>query len=101
MHSDAASAIESPLTVLTHIAASLDALSCAAILIGRNGIIAHANCRFCETVHRSRESLVGSDLVACIRRVMLRRWLRGWVNGLASFARRNFSCRCRAGGDYL
>jgi PAS domain S-box-containing protein len=55
--------IESPLTVLTHVALSLDALNCAAILIGRNGIIAHVNPRFCLSVQRTREALVGSNLV--------------------------------------
>jgi response regulator RpfG family c-di-GMP phosphodiesterase len=63
MHSDASAMTESPLTVLTHIALSLDALNCAAILVGRLGIIGHANPRFCQSVQRSRESLVGSCLV--------------------------------------
>ena len=56
--------MESPLTVLTHITLSLDALNCAALVVGRNGTIAHVNPRFCESVQRSRESLVGSDLVS-------------------------------------
>jgi putative nucleotidyltransferase with HDIG domain len=55
-------AAESPLTILTHIALSLDALNCAAILISRNGTIAHANLRFCESVRRPRQSLVGFGL---------------------------------------
>ena len=56
--------IESPLAELTHIALSLDALSCAALLVSRNGTIAHVNPRFCATVVRTRETLVGSDLMA-------------------------------------
>jgi HD-GYP domain-containing protein (c-di-GMP phosphodiesterase class II) len=63
MHADASSTTESPLTVLTHIASSLDALNCAAILVSRNGTIAHANSRFCQTVQRPQEQLAGFDLV--------------------------------------
>jgi PAS domain S-box-containing protein len=63
MRADASASTESPLTILTHIALSLDALNCAAILVGRLGIIGHANLRFCQSVQRSRESLVGADLV--------------------------------------
>jgi PAS domain S-box-containing protein len=58
MYADAP-AIESPLTVLTHIASSLDALNCAAILVSRSGTIAHANSRFCHTVQRTQEKLAG------------------------------------------
>ncbi len=54
--------IESPLTALTHIATSLDALYCGAMLVSRKGVIAHANPRFCQWVGRGRETLVGSDL---------------------------------------
>ena len=55
---------ESPLTVLMHLSVSLDALNCPAMLVGRNGVIAHVNPRLCELTGRSREDLVGSDLVA-------------------------------------
>ena len=54
--------IESPLAELTHIALSLDALNCAALLVSRSGTIAHVNPRFCESVVRARQALVGSDL---------------------------------------
>jgi putative two-component system response regulator len=63
MHADASMTAESPLAELTHIALSLDALNCAAILVSRRGIIAHANERFCQSVLRPREELVGSELV--------------------------------------
>ncbi len=53
---------ESPLTELTHIASSLDALNCGAMLVSRQGVIAHVNPRLCQWAQRSRESLVGSDL---------------------------------------
>ena len=64
MHADASLTAESPLAELTHIALSLDALNCAAILVSRLGIIAHANERFCQSVLKPREMLVGSELVA-------------------------------------
>jgi PAS domain S-box-containing protein len=54
---------ESPLTVLTHIAISLDALNCGALLVGRSGVIAHVNTRLCEMTQRRQEELVGADLV--------------------------------------
>jgi putative nucleotidyltransferase with HDIG domain len=63
MRSDASLIAESPLAELTHIALSLDALNCSAILVSRHGIIAHANERFCNSVLRPRELVVGSDLV--------------------------------------
>lgn len=56
--------IESPLTALTHIATSLDALNCGAMLVSRNGVIAHVNPRLCQWTQRPRESLVGSDLIS-------------------------------------
>jgi PAS domain S-box-containing protein len=62
MISDTSSMLESPLAELTHIALSLDALNCAALLVSRAGTIAHVNARFCDTVQHSREALVGSDL---------------------------------------
>jgi PAS domain S-box-containing protein len=55
---------ESPLTVLMHLAMSLDALNCPAMLVGRNGVVAHVNPRLCELTGRPREELVGSDLVS-------------------------------------
>ena len=55
---------ESPLTVLTHLAMSLDALNCPALLVGRSGVVAHVNPRLCELTGRPREALVGSDLVS-------------------------------------
>ncbi len=55
---------ESPLTVLMHLAMSLDALNCPALLVGRNGVIAHVNPRLCELIGRTREQLAGSDLVS-------------------------------------
>ncbi len=55
---------DSPLTVLTHLAMSLDALNCPALLVGRNGRMAHVNPRFCELTGRPREELVGSDLLS-------------------------------------
>ena len=55
---------ESPLTVLMHLAMSLDALNCPALLVGRTGTIAHVNLRFCELTGRRREELAGSDLVS-------------------------------------
>jgi PAS domain S-box-containing protein len=55
---------DSPLTVLTHLAMSLDALNCPALLVGRSGVIAHVNPRLCELTGRPREALVGSDLVS-------------------------------------
>ena len=55
---------ESPLTVLMHLAMSLDALNCPALLVGRSGVIAHVNPRLCELTDRPREGLVGSDLVS-------------------------------------
>ncbi len=54
--------VESPLTELMHVASSLDALNCPAVLVGRSGIIAHANRRLCELTHRRREQVVGSRL---------------------------------------
>jgi response regulator RpfG family c-di-GMP phosphodiesterase len=56
--------IESPLTALTHIATSLDALNCGAMLVSRGGVIAHVNPRLCQWTQRPRESLVGSDLIS-------------------------------------
>jgi HD-GYP domain-containing protein (c-di-GMP phosphodiesterase class II) len=56
--------IESPLTALTHIATSLDALNCGAMLVSRGGVIAHVNPRLCQWTERPLESLVGSDLVS-------------------------------------
>lgn len=53
----------SPFTELTHIALSLDALNCGAMLVGRNGIVAHANPRLAELMRRPREELMGSNLV--------------------------------------
>ena len=58
------SSSESPLTVLMHLAMSLDALNCPALLVGRTGTIAHVNPRLCELTGRTREALAGSDLVA-------------------------------------
>jgi response regulator RpfG family c-di-GMP phosphodiesterase len=55
---------ESPLTELTHIASSMDALNCGAMLVSRSGVIAHANPRLCAWIQRPREELVGSDLVS-------------------------------------
>ncbi len=55
---------ESPLTVLMHLAMSLDALNCPALLVGRSGVMAHVNPRLCELTGRRREELVGADLVA-------------------------------------
>ena len=55
---------ESPLTVLMHLAMSLDALNCPALLVGRNGVIAHVNPRLCELTGRRREELAGSDLTS-------------------------------------
>lgn len=55
--------IESPLTELTHIAMSLDALNCGAMLVSRQGVIAHVNPRLCQWLQRSRESLTGLDLI--------------------------------------
>ena len=52
----------SGLSELTHIALSLDALNCGAILVSRQGIVAHVNPRLCEMIQRSRASLVGSSL---------------------------------------
>jgi response regulator RpfG family c-di-GMP phosphodiesterase len=54
--------IESPLTALTHIASSLDALNCGAMLVSRRGVIAHVNPRLCQWTRRPLESLVGADL---------------------------------------
>jgi putative nucleotidyltransferase with HDIG domain/PAS domain S-box-containing protein len=53
----------SPLTELTHIALSLDALNCGAMLVSRNGIIAHANPRLCEMMQARYEKLVGANLI--------------------------------------
>ena len=62
MTCDVSSMTESPLAELTHIALSLDALNCAALLVSRSGTMAHVNPRFCATVARPREALVGSNL---------------------------------------
>jgi putative two-component system response regulator len=53
----------SPLAELSQIALSLDALNCGAVLVGRNGIIAHVNPRFCEMIARPRSELIGAELV--------------------------------------
>ncbi len=53
----------SPFAELTHIALSLDALNCGAMLVGRTGVIAHVNPRLCELIRRPREALVGSNLL--------------------------------------
>ncbi len=50
--------------MLMHLAMSLDALNCPALLVGRSGVIAHVNPRLCELIGRPREGLVGSDLVS-------------------------------------
>jgi putative two-component system response regulator len=52
----------SPLAELSQIALSLDALNCGAMLVGRNGIIAHVNPRFCEMIARPRAELIGAEL---------------------------------------
>ena len=39
-------------------------MNCAALVVSRTGTIAHVNPRFCESLQRSRESLVGADLVS-------------------------------------
>src|SRR5580698_6251755 len=52
----------SPLTELTQMSLSLDALNCGAMLVGRNGTIAHVNPRLCEMIQGRREELVGRDL---------------------------------------
>ncbi len=62
--SAAASPAPSPLTELTQIASSLDALYCGAMLVSRRGIIAHVNPRLCDMIRRRREQLVGSDLIS-------------------------------------
>jgi PAS domain S-box-containing protein len=62
-NADSMTTSESPLTVLMHIAMSLDALNCGAMLVGRNGIIGHVNRRLCELIHRRQEQMVGADLV--------------------------------------
>jgi PAS domain S-box-containing protein/putative nucleotidyltransferase with HDIG domain len=53
----------SPLTELTHIALSLDALNCGAMLVSRNGIIAHANPRLCEMIQGRYGQLVGANML--------------------------------------
>jgi PAS domain S-box-containing protein len=62
MTAESFQSVESPLAELTHIALSLDALNCAALLVSRTGTIAHVNPRFCTAVFRTRESLVGSNV---------------------------------------
>src|SRR3954451_2515086 len=57
-------AAASPLTELTHIALSLDALNCGAMLVGRNGIIAHVNPRLCDMLGRRRDELIGFDVIS-------------------------------------
>jgi PAS domain S-box-containing protein len=47
---------------LSHIAMSLDALACGAVLINRSGIIAHANAQLAESLGRSAGDLVGVAL---------------------------------------
>ena len=56
--------MSSPLTELTHVAASLDALNCGALLISRRGIIAHVNPRLCVMAQRHREELAGRTLMS-------------------------------------
>ena len=51
-----------PLTVLTHLAGSLDALNCPALLVGRTGTVAHVNPPLCQLTGRRQEDLAGSDL---------------------------------------
>ena len=54
----------SPLTELTQIAISLDALNCGALLISRSGVIAHVNPRLCVMAQRGREDLAGRTLAS-------------------------------------
>ena len=63
MQMGAAEIVESPFTALMHIAQSLDALNCGAMLVSRLGVVAHANPRLCELMRRPQQELVGSDLV--------------------------------------
>ncbi len=63
MHMAASPTPESPFTELMHIALSLDALNCGAMLVGRNGTIAHVNPRLCDALQRPREKLIGADLI--------------------------------------
>jgi PAS domain S-box-containing protein len=56
--------VESSLTELTHVAISLDALNCGALLVSRRGIIAHINPRLCEWISSTREEMVGRELVS-------------------------------------
>src|SRR5262245_53211165 len=44
---------------LCRIAVLLDALQCGAMVMDRNGRIAHANCRLCEMMQRTCSDLVG------------------------------------------
>jgi PAS domain S-box-containing protein len=56
--------VESSLTELTHVAMSLDALNCGALLVSRRGIIAHINPRLCEWIASTREAMVGRELIS-------------------------------------
>lgn len=52
----------SALADLTHIAMSLDALNCGAMLMSRQGMAVHLNLRLGTMLQRPRESLIGSCL---------------------------------------
>jgi putative two-component system response regulator len=56
--------VESSLTELTHVAMSLDALNCGALLVSRAGIIAHINPRLCDWIASTREEMVGRELTS-------------------------------------
>jgi putative nucleotidyltransferase with HDIG domain/PAS domain S-box-containing protein len=63
MHMAASPTPESPFTELMHIALSLDALNCGALLVSRNGTVAHVNPALCRAMRRRREELIGVDLL--------------------------------------
>jgi putative nucleotidyltransferase with HDIG domain len=62
MHMAASPTPESPFTELMHIALSLDALNCGALLVSRNGTVAHVNPALCTAMQRRRQELIGADL---------------------------------------
>jgi HD-GYP domain-containing protein (c-di-GMP phosphodiesterase class II) len=52
-----------PPSELKHMALSLDALNCGAMLVSRHGTIAHANPRLCEMMQTPRQNIVGANLI--------------------------------------
>ncbi len=83
--------LESPLAELTHIALSLDALNCPALLVSRTGTIAHVNSRFCATVSLPREALAGSNLSELYPPGEEREAVQKMLNSFGEFREAEFS----------